>query len=145
MEFATKTFEELTTRELYEILKVRCAIFAVEQQMNCQDMDDVDFRSDHIYLQENGKIFAYFRAFVADEEQGVLQIGRCLTTIHGKGWGRCLMEQGLRLLMEQYQPRKIVLHAQKPAVGFYEKFGFSVCSPEYSEEGIPHYTMELTL
>ena len=32
MEFIVKTFDELTTTELYEILQVRSAVFVVEQK-----------------------------------------------------------------------------------------------------------------
>jgi len=38
----TKTFQELTTDELYELLKVRSEVFVVEQNCVYQDMDDDD-------------------------------------------------------------------------------------------------------
>lgn len=38
----TKKFDELTTTELYEILKARAEIFIMEQNINYQDMDDID-------------------------------------------------------------------------------------------------------
>lgn len=41
MEFFAKTFDELTTKELYEILKSRSQIFTIEQNIHCQDMDDI--------------------------------------------------------------------------------------------------------
>ena len=43
MEFFAKTFDELTTKELYEILKSRSQIFTIEQNIHCQDMDDIDY------------------------------------------------------------------------------------------------------
>ena len=43
MQFLTKEFNQLSTKELYEILKVRSEIFIVEQKMNCLDMDYVDY------------------------------------------------------------------------------------------------------
>jgi ElaA protein len=45
MNFVAKEFDELTTKELYEILKARAKVFIVEQGIQCQDMDDVDYRS----------------------------------------------------------------------------------------------------
>ena len=45
MEFFAKTFDELTTKELYEILKSRSQIFTIEQNIHCQDMDDIDYNS----------------------------------------------------------------------------------------------------
>ena len=144
VQFIVKQFEQLTTKELYEILKARCAVFTVEQKMNCQDLDDVDYKSFHLYLHEDGKIIAYFRAYYVDEEETTLQIGRCLTTVHGEGWGRELMKNAIWNLDRLYHPRKYILHAQKSAIGFYEKFAFKVVSDEYLEEGVIHQTMELT-
>ena len=142
MKFFAKQFSDLTTRELYEILKARCGVFVVEQKMNCQDLDDVDYRSIHFYFCENQKVVAYFRAFFADEQSKVMQIGRCLTVDHGKGHGRALMQQGMNWLINAYHPEKFILHAQKHAIGFYEKLGFVSVSNEYLEEGVLHKTME---
>ena len=38
MNFVNKCFDELSTKELYEILKVRAAIFVVEQNCVYQDL-----------------------------------------------------------------------------------------------------------
>ena len=40
MRLQSKMFHELTTRELYEILKARAEIFVVEQNCVYQDLDD---------------------------------------------------------------------------------------------------------
>ena len=39
MELFAKSFEELDTTELYEILKARAEIFVMEQNIMYQDMD----------------------------------------------------------------------------------------------------------
>lgn len=41
--------------------------------------------------------------------------------------------------------KKISMHAQKHATGFYEKFGFKTVSNEFLEEGVIHVTMELEI
>ena len=46
--FVAKTFDELTTKEIYEILKARAAVFVVEQNIVYQDMDDKDYDSLHL-------------------------------------------------------------------------------------------------
>ena len=50
--FVAKTFDELTTRKIYEILKVRAAVFVVEQNIVYQDMDDKDYDSLHVYCED---------------------------------------------------------------------------------------------
>ena len=42
METIVKKFDELTVHELYEILKIRSAVFVVEQNCAYQDLDGVD-------------------------------------------------------------------------------------------------------
>ena len=62
MEFFAKTFDELTTKELYEILKSRSQIFTIEQNIHCQDMDDIDYNSLHCYIMDDNKVVAYLRS-----------------------------------------------------------------------------------
>ncbi|MBU3713991.1 MAG: GNAT family N-acetyltransferase [Ferruginibacter sp.] len=38
--------------------------------------------------------------------------------------------------------KKIILHARKPSVGFYEKFGFEQNGEEFIELNLPHVLME---
>lgn len=55
MGFAAKYFQELTSVELYEILKARAQVFVVEQRCIYQDLDDVDYDSLHIFLPVRAK------------------------------------------------------------------------------------------
>ena len=56
MQVIFKNFEELSTKELYEILKARAEIFVVEQNCVYQDLDDIDYRSLHIYYESEGSV-----------------------------------------------------------------------------------------
>ncbi len=137
-----KLFEELTTRELYEIVRSRTEIFLLEQKIICQDFDGVDYEALHCFLEEKGRVVAYLRAYRAE---GGVKIGRVLSLTHGEGLGRKLMEEAIPAIGEKFSCSKILVHAQKHAQGFYEKLGFAVTSPDYLEEGILHVTMELIL
>ena len=141
--FVAKTFNELTTKEIYEILKARAAVFVVEQNIVYQDMDDKDYDSLHVYCEEDGKITAYLRAF--ETEPGVVRMGRVLTLQHGQGLGGKLLEYGLDEIRQRYSPKTIVIDSQCHAIGFYEKVGFEVCSDEFLEEGVMHVKMELKM
>ena len=143
MNLIAKQFHELTTTELYEILKARSEIFIMEQHIHYQDMDDVDYDSLHCFFLEDNKVIAYLRAFY--EQDGIVKLGRVLTLKHGNGVGRDLLEQSLMAIKEKMKCRKICMDAQKYAVGFYEKFGFKVTSEDFLEEGIVHSAMELKI
>lgn len=140
MEFISKTFDELTNSELYEILKSRNEVFLLEQKIICQDLDNVDYKSRHCYIFENGRVAAYLRAFYIDKN--TVRIGRVLTISHGKGMGRELMDKSIKVIIEKMPCLKIYIEAQKYAVGFYEKHGFVVTSGEFLDEGIVHVAME---
>ena len=139
--FVAKVFDELTTSEIYEILKARAAVFVVEQNIVYQDMDDKDYGSLHVYCEETGKVTAYLRAY--ETEPGVVRMGRVLTLQHGQGLGGKLLNYGLEEIRQKFSPKIIVIDSQCHAIGFYEKVGFKVCSEEFLEEGVMHVKMEL--
>ena len=141
MKLVSKFFEELTTTELYELLKVRSEVFVVEQNCIYQDLDDKDYRSLHVFYEEDREVLAYLRAFT--KKEGVVQIGRVLSTTHGIGLGGKILKEGLLQIQEKFHPKKIYLEAQCYAIGYYEREGFKVCSEEFLEDGIPHVEMEL--
>lgn len=143
MEMVAKFFDELTAVELYELLKARAEIFVVEQNCVYQDLDDKDYNSLHVFCEKEGKVLAYLRAY--QKENDVVQVGRVLTIEHGKGLGGKLLRAGIDFIKEKYHPRKIFIEAQCYATGYYEREGFSVCSEEFLEVGIPHVQMELML
>lgn len=142
----SKYFNELSSRELYEILKARAAVFIVEQNIVYQDMDDIDYRSLHVFTEEDGKVTSYLRAYEKDpDDPDVIKMGRVLTIEHGKGLGRILLKTGIDVIKNKFKPKLIHIDAQKYAIGFYEKEGFKVISDEFLEEGIIHVEMILSL
>jgi len=145
MELISKTFDQLTTSELYEILKARAEIFVVEQNCLYQDMDDIDYRSLHIFYWEDGKVHAYLRAFEQAPGGDVIRFGRVLTVRHGMGLGGKLLREAIRIIREETSARKLFIESQCHAIGFYEREGFCICSEEFMEVGIPHVAMELEL
>ena len=137
----SKYFDELSTKELYEILRARAEIFVVEQNCVYQDLDGIDDESLHVFAEEDGKVTAYLRAFFKDED--TVQMGRVLTLRHGEGLGGKLLREGIAQIRAKMQPAKICIDAQCYATGFYEREGFRICSEEFLEDGIPHVQMVL--
>ena len=141
MKLVIKTFDELTTKELYEILKSRAEIFVVEQNCIYQDLDDIDYKSIHVFYQsEEDRVVAYLRLFYKND-MAVVQMGRVLTLKHGTGLGKKILQEGIKIVETRMQAEKIYIEAQKYATGFYEQEGFEVCSAEFLEDGIPHVEM----
>ena len=138
-----KTFDQLTTRELYEILKTRAAVFIVEQNCAYQDLDDIDFKSTHIMLYSDGELVAYSRVF-KDDESDLWHIGRVLTTQRNKHFGLRIMEEAIKVAKEM-DAQLIEIEAQSYAIGFYEQLGFEVSSDEFLLDGILHRRMLLHL
>ena len=56
MSFYAKRFDELTSRELYEILRSRAEIFVVEQKISYVDMDEIDYNCLHCYIEDGGRV-----------------------------------------------------------------------------------------
>lgn len=140
MNLIAKFFDELTTRELYEIVRARTEIFLLEQKIICQDFDGVDYDSLHCFLEEDGKVMAYLRAYRTEE---TVKIGRVLSLTHGIGLGKELLNKSIPEIKRKLNCNNITLHSQKHAQGFYEKLGFTATSPDFIEEGIPHVAMNL--
>lgn len=145
MNFVAKNFGELSLSELYEILKARSQIFILEQNMHCQDMDGIDFEARHFFLEENGKILAYLRAFYTDDGKSVVKIGRVLSITHGVGLGADIMKRAIADIKKNMKCQILSLNSQKSAIGFYEKLGFKTVSDEFLEEGVIHLKMQLEI
>ena len=143
MKFVVKEFSELSLEELYEILKARSKIFILEKNMHCLDMDGMDPMAKHFFLEENGSILAYLRAFYTDDSKMTVKIGRVLSITHGVGLGAALMQKAMADIKENMKCKRIVVDSQKSAVGFYEKMGFKPISGEFLEEGVIHIKMQL--
>ena len=140
MEFTTKHFTQLSTDELYELLKLRSAVFVVEQPCIYQDIDGKDKDAFHVFaMDENGAIKACGRFFEKDADTAYM--GRVITVDRGTGMGAKLLKAGIEAVKANTDKKQIYLEAQSYAVGFYEKAGFVVIGEEFDEDGIPHKPM----
>ena len=142
METVVKKFSQLTTEELYEILRVRAAVFVVEQNCAYQDLDGVDLEAYHVFLKEDGKIVAYLRVVDKGKRLDEVSVGRVISLRRRQGLGGALMREGLRVAKEKFGATIVKVGAQVYAKPFYESVGFSQISGEYLEDGIPHIYME---
>ena len=139
-----KSFQELTTDELYELLRVRSEVFVVEQNCVYQDLDGDDQQSVHLWLTVEDKVVALARVCPAGSHMKEISIGRVITTERGKGYGKQIMLHAIDAAIEHFGATLIVIEAQEYARGFYESVGFRQSSEPFMLDGIPHIKMTWT-
>lgn len=143
LRFSIKTFDELSPRELYDVLQLRSEVFVVEQQCIYLDADGKDPESLHVLGYIGSHLVACCRILPAGlSYNGYCSIGRVATQLEhrGKNYGRALMEEAIRFCLKQYtEPIKI--SAQAYLEKFYTGLGFKTVSATYLEDDIPHVAM----
>lgn len=143
MNWHIKRFEELTTIELYEILRVRAEVFVVEQTCIYQDLDEKDKKAFHLFCEEDGQITAYLRILDKGVSYPEISIGRVLTAENSrrKGLGREMMQKAICFISDELLKKKIRISGQLYLKDFYESLGFKTVSEVYLEDDIPHIEM----
>ena len=139
-----KNFSELSTEEIYNILKIRSEVFVVEQNCVYQDIDEKDQKAVHLFLEKNNEIIAYTRIFKkGDYYEENPSIGRVVVSKkeRGKNLGKEIMLNSIEFIKKELEGRKIELSAQKYLDKFYTDLDFYSEGEDYLEDGIPHQRM----
>ena len=142
----TKTFDELLTQELYQILRLRSEVFVVEQNCVYQDIDNKDQKALHLFGEFEGKIIAYSRLFKPGDYFEFSSIGRVVVAekYRNKNFGHELIDQSILEIKKHFKEDNITISAQLYLKKFYEIHGFITTSEEYLEDDIPHIEMKIT-
>jgi ElaA protein len=144
MNTAIKKFRELSTEEIYNILKLRSEVFVVEQNCVYQDIDEKDKKATHLFIEKNNDIIAYTRIFKkGDYYEENPSIGRVVVSKkeRGKNLGKEIMLNSIEFIKKELEGRKIELSAQKYLDKFYKDLDFYSEGEDYLEDGIPHQRM----
>ena len=144
MNTVIKNFSELSTEEIYNILKLRSEVFVVEQNCVYQDIDEKDQKAVHLFLEKNNEIMAYTRIFKkGDYYEENPSIGRVVVSKkeRGKKLGKEIMLNSIEFIKKELEGRKIELSAQKYLDKFYKDLDFYSEGDDYLEDGIPHQRM----
>ena len=138
-----KTFNELSTQELYAILQLRSEVFVVEQDCVYQDIDGKDQKALHILGYKDKKLVAYTRIFKAGYYFEETSIGRVLVRFNERKfkYGYTIMEASIAAIKTHYNETLIRISAQSYLRKFYNNLGFKEVGEEYLEDGIPHINM----
>ncbi len=145
MRLCVKRYHELTLDELYRLLRLRVAVFIVEQECPYMEREDRDQEAVHVWLADAEGIQAYLRVMDRGVESEHVSIGRVIAVKRRSGIGSRILEEGIRVAREVFGAETIYLEAQVYARSFYERQGFRQVSDEYIDDGIPHIRMLLDI
>ena len=136
-------FDELTLRELYELLQLRTEVFTVEQNCVFQDIDGADDQAMHLLGTQNNQLVAYARCFPAGVKFAEASIGRVVTRslARGSGLGHLLIQQAVSSVCGLWGPQPIRIGAQARLKAYYSGHGFVDVGVPYVEDGIDHLEM----
>ncbi|WP_418510414.1 GNAT family N-acetyltransferase [Corallibacter sp.] len=143
LDITTKTFQELTTQELYDILQLRSEVFVVEQDCVYQDIDGKDQKALHVLGYKNNVVVAYTRIFKPGDYFEKASIGRVVVAKNERQhkYGYDIMEASIQAIKEHYNETDIKISAQCYLNKFYNNLGFKAIGEDYLEDGIPHIAM----
>ena len=139
-----KLFDELTAKELYQIIQLRNEVFVIEQDCIYQDADGKDLKCGHLWATIGEEVVAYSRIVpkgVSYENEP--SIGRVVSSgkFRGLGLGKHLIANSIEVIENRLFTSSIRISAQLYLKAFYESFGFEQVSEEYLEDDIPHIEM----
>jgi len=145
MDILVKTFDELSTLELHDILQLRAEVFVVEQDCVYQDIDGKDLKALHVIGKKSGRVAAYTRCFGPGDYFDAAAIGRVVVAKEERkyGYGHDIMKASVAAIKDVFQTSFIKLSAQTYLVKFYNSHHFIAQGETYLEDGIPHILMSL--
>jgi ElaA protein len=138
-----RTLDELSARELYELIRLRVDVFVVEQKCPYAELDGLDLNAHHVLgHDEEGRLMACAR-ILPPEHGGLPHIGRVVVhpALRGKGLAHELMTNALDALHRIHGSRRSELAAQAHLEAFYAAHGYERTGADYDLDGIPHVDM----
>ena len=131
--------DELTAQDVYDIWRIRDAVFAVEQQVEDEDPDGRDLLSttSHLWLVDADGPTSYLRVVTSDD--GTRRIGRVCTRRDQRGRG--LSGQLMAEVHRRWGDETLLLNAQAYLERWYESFGYRRTGENFDDAGIDHVPM----
>lgn len=154
----------LSTDQFFEIVRLRYAVYALEQRVAAEDFDELDRAptTEHWWLREipqhprarstgspkiGTELSGYLRLLTASEDEPMppglppanLIVGRMAVRQDRRRRG--LAQRLLRAAIAAHPESAFLLHAQDYAQTLYRKVGFETFGSPFTEAGIPHVRM----
>ena len=138
------SFENLTSHQLYDLLKLRQDVFVIEQQCIYEDFDGYDKQAIHFLIYKGSEIAAYSRIFAPKiKYKNDSSIGRIIVAQQFRGGelGKVLIKESVDYCLTHFPENIIRIEAQAELTGYYSKLGFISDSDIYDVDGISHLQM----
>lgn len=142
--WTTKSFNDLTIDEYFELLYLRIAVFVVEQDCPYQEVDEKDRKSFHLFGRtQNGEVIAVTRILPKEISYKEISIGRVALKkeYRGKGIADTLMLETFKFIESKFGAQPVRISAQEYLINYYNKHGFKQIGESYLEDDIPHIEM----
>ena len=140
-----RSFGELSVRDLHDVLRLRGAVFVLEQSCAFQEIDGRDPEALHLmaWLGETPSLAGTLRVIGPGPEGPAAHIGRVATAMsaRGAGLGRRMMRSALAEIALRFGPVPTEVAAQTAVESFYGRLGFERISADFDEDGIAHCHM----
>ena len=124
-----------------EVMALRTRVFVEEQGVPPEiEQDAADATAVHVLARDDvGRVVATGRLLL---REGVAVVGRMAVdrVARGRGHGAAVLDELHRQAVLRGR-RRVELHAQVSARGFYERAGYTAVGEEYEEAGMAHVTM----
>jgi predicted GNAT family N-acyltransferase len=137
IDFGTKQYKQMVDLR-YHILRKPLGMSFTQEELN-EEKDNI-----HIGCFDDDKLEGCCMLVPINNATVQLRQMAVIAGLQGKGIGKVLM-QFAENISRDLGYKKIIMHARKTAIGFYEKLGYTTTGKEFLEVTIPHFAMEKAL
>ena len=146
LQWETKGFNQLSTDQLFDLLKLRVDVFVVEQQCAYRELEDSDQHPETRHLSgldELDHLIACTRLLPPGLRYPEVNLGRFVVRADSRkqGIGHQLLRAALQEISRCWPQTPIRISAQDYLQAFYAQYAFIRVSDVYLEDGIPHVDM----
>lgn len=137
IDYGTKQYKQMVDLR-YHILRKPLGMSFTQEEL------ETEKNNIHIGCFDDDKLEGCCMLVPIDKTTVQLRQMAVIAGLQGKGIGKVLM-QFAENISRDLGYKKMIMHARKTAIGFYEKLGYSVVGNEFLEVTIPHFEMEKVL
>lgn len=137
-----RSLDDLSSEDLYKMLKLRQDIFIIEQECIYDDIDNIDLVCEHLLLKDDTDVIACSRIVPENRKFEHPSIGRIAVhkMYRKRGLGKEMVLKALDVIAKK-NLNTVIIEAQSYLLDFYESLGFNKISEAYPVDGISHHKM----